>query len=87
MMPIELMWYQSVDTSSATFSKAVKSTQNVNAWTAACCSELQVTGVDPNTDSVPVMDLPVTLLCPWSASQKTCKSSSSKVALGTWYPG
>eukprot|EP00957_Ditylum_brightwellii_P211063 15365713-Ditylum_brightwellii.AAC.3 len=56
--PIDLRWYRSDTASSTAIFSAVNLTPNVNLWTEFCLFDNQVTGVDPITENIPVIDLP-----------------------------
>ena len=71
LIPTDIRWYQSIIDFSTAFFSAVNSGPNVEVFIAVCSFHDHVVGVDPTTENNPVIDLPVTLSCPWLASINT----------------
>ena len=55
----------------------MNSVPNVDFFTAVYCFDEHAMGVDPNTENKPVIDITVTLACPWPACINTWMYNSS----------
>ena len=82
LTPMDRRWYRSVTESSTPFFNAQNSAENVDVATVVCLFDCHSIGVDPMNARTPVIDRPVFLSCPWSASTKIFMSSSGKSGVG-----
>ena len=64
LITIDIRWYRSIKESLEALFSNVKLAPNVECFTAVWSFDDHVFGVDTTTENKPVIDLPVTLLCP-----------------------
>ena len=77
LITIDLRWYWSITDSLRAFFSAVNSVLNVYFRTAVLSFYDNIVDVDPSTENNPMINLPLTLSCPWSSSTNTLMFNSS----------
>ena len=75
--PIYWKWYLNITASSTGFFSTINWDTKVYVCTDVYILDDQVVVVEPTTERIPVIDLPVTLSCPWSASTKMFRYNPS----------